>query len=421
MKSKIDHRSPRWFSTGVPVSAMRAVAFSALAARVCLASGFLIACASSRIDEAPRGLGQRRDAQQRAVAGDRQIDVRGLRRRERARSARRSSPRDARSRAFRSGAKCSISAAQLAEQRRRRHQQARRPLTRAAPHQQQRQHLDRLAQSHVVGEAGAEPEAGQQMQPLHAGALIRPQRAAQRRRRDRRRRRRARAAPCSVSRQPRPGGHARPVGDGRIARRRRRPRRRPASASPRRSSGRRAPPVPRPRGTARIARSSRSRSTSTHWPRSSTSDVGAGEQRGDLRLGSAARRPASPPCGNRAARPGRAPTACARRPCRSPAAAAGGWRATSAACARPRRRSPGRARWRASATASRGVQRSGWKISPRRSSAAARRRSRRRAAPAAAATAASRGWPRRHIRAAPGRAARAARAPAPTAASCRSP
>ena len=25
MKSKIDHRSPRWFSTGVPVSAMRAV------------------------------------------------------------------------------------------------------------------------------------------------------------------------------------------------------------------------------------------------------------------------------------------------------------------------------------------------------------------------------------------------------------
>ena len=49
MKSKIDHRSPRWFSTGVPVSAMRAVAFSAFAARVCFAFGFLIACASSRI------------------------------------------------------------------------------------------------------------------------------------------------------------------------------------------------------------------------------------------------------------------------------------------------------------------------------------------------------------------------------------
>ena len=49
MKSKIDHRSPRWFSTGVPVSAMRDVAFSAFTARVCLALGFLIACASSRI------------------------------------------------------------------------------------------------------------------------------------------------------------------------------------------------------------------------------------------------------------------------------------------------------------------------------------------------------------------------------------
>ena len=49
MKSKIDHRSPRWFSTGVPVSAMRAVAFSAFTARVCFAFGFLIACASSRI------------------------------------------------------------------------------------------------------------------------------------------------------------------------------------------------------------------------------------------------------------------------------------------------------------------------------------------------------------------------------------
>ena len=49
MKSKIDHRSPSWFSTGVPVRAMRARAFSALAALVCLALGFLIACASSTI------------------------------------------------------------------------------------------------------------------------------------------------------------------------------------------------------------------------------------------------------------------------------------------------------------------------------------------------------------------------------------
>ena len=49
MKSKIDHRSPRWFSTGVPVSAIRDRASSAFTALVCLAFGFLIACASSRM------------------------------------------------------------------------------------------------------------------------------------------------------------------------------------------------------------------------------------------------------------------------------------------------------------------------------------------------------------------------------------
>ena len=48
MKSKIDHRSPIWFSTGVPVKAMRALARRALVAWVCLAFGFLMACASSR-------------------------------------------------------------------------------------------------------------------------------------------------------------------------------------------------------------------------------------------------------------------------------------------------------------------------------------------------------------------------------------
>ena len=48
MKSKIDHRSPSRFSIGVPVSAMRASAFSCLTDLVCLAAGFLMACASSR-------------------------------------------------------------------------------------------------------------------------------------------------------------------------------------------------------------------------------------------------------------------------------------------------------------------------------------------------------------------------------------
>ena len=80
MKSKIDHRSPRWFSTGVPVSAMRACAFSALAALVCLAFGFLIACASSRMTSRQDDLGEHRQAQQRAVAGDRQVQLRRLRR-----------------------------------------------------------------------------------------------------------------------------------------------------------------------------------------------------------------------------------------------------------------------------------------------------------------------------------------------------
>ena len=47
-KSKIDHRSERRFSTGVPVRAMRARPQSFFAARVCRAPGFLIACASSR-------------------------------------------------------------------------------------------------------------------------------------------------------------------------------------------------------------------------------------------------------------------------------------------------------------------------------------------------------------------------------------
>jgi hypothetical protein len=48
-KSKIDHRSPSRFSTGVPVSATRARASRAFAARACRVPGFLIACASSRI------------------------------------------------------------------------------------------------------------------------------------------------------------------------------------------------------------------------------------------------------------------------------------------------------------------------------------------------------------------------------------
>jgi hypothetical protein len=45
--------------------------------------------------------------------------------------------------------------------------------------QQQRQHLHRLAEAHVIGEAGAQAEAGEQMQPAHAGLLIGAQRRLQ--------------------------------------------------------------------------------------------------------------------------------------------------------------------------------------------------------------------------------------------------
>ena len=47
MKSKIDHRSLSRFSMGVPVRAMRVSARSCLTVLVCLAAGFLMACASS--------------------------------------------------------------------------------------------------------------------------------------------------------------------------------------------------------------------------------------------------------------------------------------------------------------------------------------------------------------------------------------
>ena len=181
MKSKIDHRSPRLFSTGVPVSAIRACAFSALAARVCLAAGFLIACASSRIAQRQRDLRQSRHPQQRAVAGDRQIEPGRLRRRELPRSPRPSSPRDARSAPSGRG-RSARSPPPSWPAARRAPPAGRRPRRRVAVlplHQQQRQHLDGLAQPHVVGQAGAQPEPGQQMQPLHAGLLVGPQRAVQ--------------------------------------------------------------------------------------------------------------------------------------------------------------------------------------------------------------------------------------------------
>ena len=72
----------------------------------------------------------------------------------------------------------------VGQQGRRRDQEAGAPrlLTcRTRPHhQQQRQHLHRLAEAHVIGEARAQAEAGEQMQPSHAGLLIGSQRRLQR-------------------------------------------------------------------------------------------------------------------------------------------------------------------------------------------------------------------------------------------------
>ena len=47
-------------------------------------------------------------------------------------------------------------------------------------HQQQRQHLDGLAEAHVVGKACTEPEPRKQIEPLHTRLLIGTQRAPKR-------------------------------------------------------------------------------------------------------------------------------------------------------------------------------------------------------------------------------------------------
>jgi hypothetical protein len=81
--------------------------------------------------------------------------------------------------------------------------------------QQQGQHLDGLAQPHVISQTRAEPEPRQQVQPLQAGALIGSQCAAQRRAGiDASAIRGAQRPQCLG--EPRPGRHLRPVGTGRL-------------------------------------------------------------------------------------------------------------------------------------------------------------------------------------------------------------
>ena len=69
VKSRIDQRSPRPFSIGVPVSAMRVRAGIRRSCCDVSLAGFLIACASSRIDAFPLDRRDRVDVAHRGAVG----------------------------------------------------------------------------------------------------------------------------------------------------------------------------------------------------------------------------------------------------------------------------------------------------------------------------------------------------------------
>ncbi len=427
MKSKIDQRSPRRFSIGVPVRAMRASALSCLTALVCLAPGFLIACASSSMTSRHGASPSHGARSQRAVAGDDEIDagevVGGRRTSSFSRRHRRwmrdrppsGSARTARSpppswRAARpappAGSACARAVRLLFQ------------------HQQQRQHLDGLAEPHVVGEAGPEPE------PRRAdGAIAR--RPADR----------AAACPAAIGpgstraspsgprkagqrlRQPRPGDGLRSSRCRRCRRRRRRRcRRRPAGASLRRTTGHRCAAR---RSIASNCSSVRLQSLAIDLDPLAADQgeaVGLREQLLDLGPRSASRRRASRPSGSRAAHPARAATAPCRRPWPSPAGAPGGSCASSPASARPRRRlrAPGTSFRNCSACCGRPAQRMkdlarvDHRLQPGAVLGGALDRHQQRQQALAVPA-------RRHIPAGPCRAADAGPWPAPKAGSCRSP
>ena len=78
-KSRIAHRSPRPFSIGVPVSAIRVRAGMRRSCCDVSFAGFLIACASSRIDLRPRHRRDRVDVAHRGAVGrDDDVGVRDL-------------------------------------------------------------------------------------------------------------------------------------------------------------------------------------------------------------------------------------------------------------------------------------------------------------------------------------------------------
>jgi hypothetical protein len=82
----------------------------------------------------------------------------------------------------------------------------------ALQHDQERQHLDRLPEAHVVGQAGAEAEPVEEVEPADSRLLARPERGAQRLTRLQLREALRPAEPLERAREPRPGHDTRSVG-----------------------------------------------------------------------------------------------------------------------------------------------------------------------------------------------------------------
>ena len=130
--------------------------------------------------EVPRGGREPGDAQERAVARDHEVNVRERLWRERLQLVGRHGRR-MRDHGLEPGREPFDLRGPVGEQRRRGHQQARPPLAilHAPQHEQQREHLDGLAEAHVIGEAGAEAEPGKQVEPADTDLLVGPKGAVQ--------------------------------------------------------------------------------------------------------------------------------------------------------------------------------------------------------------------------------------------------
>ncbi len=261
-------------------------------------------------DEAPRRRRQRRHAQQRAVAGDRQVDTSVAALNCLIWSA--AIAEGCTIAAFRSGREFLDLGRPVAQQRGRRHQQVR--LAGGSLHQQQRQHLDGLSQAHVVGQAGAEAETGQQVHPSRAGALVGAQRSVQRG---------SGIGAVAVPGpqrlqgflQPGAGGDAGPVG---VVAAGSSPVTRRAGQHPHRLGEAQAVPGGKRLGLAEPVHGLFEAGAIDLDPLAAQQHqvVGAGEQGRDLVLGRAVRHRGSRPSGNRARLPARGRTACDCRPWR---------------------------------------------------------------------------------------------------------